>query len=282
MPERISREMFRDKKGAEIEQAQEEEYYPEDNYTPWKKNNMDSFMSNLSKGSGFLLVIVGAGIFILVALFVFLPMLRSPIDTKPITDMEAKLKKMEARLTEMDQNYQKVAQLAIQEDKLDQVSTRLDKLSANTTQRLDQLSKEMESSHRQGAPARTEPASKTPAAKEVKPETAHQKPATHGKADATPKKPAPVKKESVTVEPTKVESAPKAESAPKTEAAVPAKTAEAPEKKASAVKYHEVKPQETLYSISRSYGMNVDTLKRINNLGAADNIRIGQKLKVSQ
>ena len=130
MSERISRDTFRDKRGTEAEQGSDEDYYPEDAYSPWKKGNVESFMSNLSKSSGLLLVIVGAGVFVLLALFVFLPMLRSPADTKPITEMEAKLKKMEIKLAEMEQNYQKVAQLALQEDKLEQVSARLDKLGA--------------------------------------------------------------------------------------------------------------------------------------------------------
>ena len=92
MSERNSRDTFRDKRGTGAEQGSDEDYYPEDAYSPWKKNNMESFMSNLSKSSGLLLVIVGAGVFILVALFVFLPMLRNPADTKPITEMDAKMK----------------------------------------------------------------------------------------------------------------------------------------------------------------------------------------------
>ncbi len=149
MPERISRDTFRDKRGTEAEQGPDEDYYPEDAYSPWKKGNVESFMSNLSKNSGLLLVIVGACVFVLLAFFVFLPMLQNPADTKPITEMEAKLKKMETKLAEMEQNYQKVAQLALQEDKLEQVSARLDKLGASTTQRLDQMTREIESIHKQ-------------------------------------------------------------------------------------------------------------------------------------
>ena len=233
MPERISRDTFRDKRGTEAEQGPDEDYYPEDAYSPWKKGNVESFMSNLSKSSGLLLVILGAGVFVLLAFFVFLPMLRSPADTKPITEMEVKLKKMEAKLAEMEQNYQKVAQLALQEDKFEQVSAMLDKLGASTTQRLDQLTREIETIHKQPAPQKTD-------------------------------------------------SAPKQLVTPKTEAVIPAKPVETPEKKATTEKYHEVKPQETLFGIGRTYGLTVDELRRLNNMGPEDMLRTGQKLKVSK
>ena len=168
MSERNSRDSFRDKKGAATEQGSDEDYYTEDVYSPWKKGNVESFMSNLSKSSGLLLVIIGAGVFILVALFVFLPMLRSPSDTRPNTEMDTKLKKMEAKMIEMEQNYQKVAQLALQED---QVSGRIDKL----TQRLDLMAREIEMTHKQPAQVKTESPTKQPIAQE-KPEPATKQP----------------------------------------------------------------------------------------------------------
>ena len=168
MSERNSRDSFRDKKGAATEQGSDEDYYTEDVYSPWKKGNVESFMSNLSKSSGLLLVIIGAGVFILVALFVFLPMLRSPSDTKPNMEMDTKLKKMEAKMIEMEQNYQKVAQLALQED---QVSGRIDKL----TQRLDLMAREIEMTHKQPAQVKTESPTKQPIAQD-KPEPATKQP----------------------------------------------------------------------------------------------------------
>lgn len=234
MPERISRETFRDKRGTETEQGSDEDYYPEDAYSPWKKGNVEGFMSNLSKSSSVLLVIIGAGVFFLLAFFVFLPMLRSPADTKPITEMGEKLKKLEVKLAEMEQNYQKVAQLALQEDKFEQVSARLDKLATSTTQRLDHVTREIETFRKQiAAPAKTD-------------------------------------------------SAPKQAVTPKTEAAVPVKPVETPEKKAAAEKYHEVKPKETLYGIGRIYGVTVDELRRLNNMGPTDMVRSGQSLKVGK
>jgi LysM repeat protein len=258
MPERISRDSFRDKRGADAEHGSDEDYYPEDAYSPWKKGNTESFMANLSKSSGLLIVIIGVGVFILLAVFVFLPMLRGPADTKPIAEMDAKLKKMEAKLSEIEQNYQKVAQLALQEDKIDQVSVRLDKLGASTMQRLDQMSRELDTIHKQSAQVKTDSSPKQPAAQ--------------GKTEQGLKLPAPLK----------IEGGVKQTAAPRTESAAVSKPVETPEKKVTTVKYHEVKPKETLYGIGRTYGVSVDELRRLNNMGPAGMARTGQKLKVSQ
>jgi LysM repeat protein len=61
--------------------------------------------------------------------------------------------------------------------------------------------------------------------------------------------------------------------------AVPRKTAKAPAKKA-AVKNHTVKAGETLYGISRKYGLSVDQLMQMNNLAKGAVIKPGQRLKV--
>jgi LysM repeat protein len=47
------------------------------------------------------------------------------------------------------------------------------------------------------------------------------------------------------------------------------------------IKVHEVRPGETLYSISRRYGLTVDQLRTYNNLSKDTAIRPGQKLKLS-
>ncbi|MFO7495770.1 MAG: LysM domain-containing protein [Desulfobacterales bacterium] len=76
-------------------------------------------------------------------------------------------------------------------------------------------------------------------------------------------------------------SAPPAAAAPKAAApkAVPQKTALAPAKKA-APKTHTVKAGETLYGISRSYGVSIDQLLRMNNLAKGAVIQPGQRLTV--
>lgn len=62
--------------------------------------------------------------------------------------------------------------------------------------------------------------------------------------------------------------------------AVPQKTAAAPAKKAAA-KTHTVKAGETIYGISRSYGLSVDQLLQMNKLAKGAVIQPGQRLTVS-
>ena len=51
--------------------------------------------------------------------------------------------------------------------------------------------------------------------------------------------------------------------------------------KTASAKVHVVKAGETLYQISRQYGLTVDQLKKINKMGSDVTIRPGQELKVS-
>jgi LysM repeat protein len=64
--------------------------------------------------------------------------------------------------------------------------------------------------------------------------------------------------------------------------AKPAPTTPAKNTKAAAPKMHVVKAGETLYQISRKYGLTVDQLKKLNDLGKDVTIRPGQELVVSQ
>ncbi len=58
---------------------------------------------------------------------------------------------------------------------------------------------------------------------------------------------------------------------------VPVKT---PKKIKKRPQYHQVTPQETLYSISRQYGLSVDQLRNLNKLAPGVAIHPGQKLRV--
>ncbi len=60
------------------------------------------------------------------------------------------------------------------------------------------------------------------------------------------------------------------------------KTKPASVKASAPVKYHVVKPDETLYRVAVSNGISVDKLRKLNQLGPNDNtIRVGQRLRVS-
>ena len=60
---------------------------------------------------------------------------------------------------------------------------------------------------------------------------------------------------------------------------------QAPHKEAPASaskRQHEVKKGETLYQIAKKYGLTVDQVRKLNNLGPNDGIKPGQKLTVSK
>lgn len=61
-----------------------------------------------------------------------------------------------------------------------------------------------------------------------------------------------------------------------------AKPSTAPKPAASAEKkYHTVQKGDTLYGISKKYGIGVEELRKLNNLSAGQSLRTGQKLVVS-
>jgi hypothetical protein len=51
--------------------------------------------------------------------------------------------------------------------------------------------------------------------------------------------------------------------------------------KAKPVQYHTVQKGDTLYSLSRRYGLTVDRMRRINSLKADEPLKLGQKLRVT-
>ena len=69
--------------------------------------------------------------------------------------------------------------------------------------------------------------------------------------------------------------------APKAATAGPPPAKKAATRKASAVKIHTVVAGDTLYGISRRYGISMEKLKSINNLTDDTVLDVGQRLKVS-
>jgi membrane-bound lytic murein transglycosylase D len=69
-----------------------------------------------------------------------------------------------------------------------------------------------------------------------------------------------------------------------TQAATPAKVEQAPvqkvETQTSSYSFHTVSAGETLFSISKRYGMSVEELKQLNSLGSQNLITVGQKLRI--
>jgi LysM repeat protein len=70
------------------------------------------------------------------------------------------------------------------------------------------------------------------------------------------------------------------EARPAEKAAKPAVASPAKKPPVTKAQYHEVRKGETLYRISKQYGLSVDALLRLNGLGPKSVIHPGQKLKV--
>jgi LysM repeat protein len=61
---------------------------------------------------------------------------------------------------------------------------------------------------------------------------------------------------------------------------IPEEESEKDSGKEADIHYHQVQPGETLYRISLKYGISVDGLRKLNNIGPEAIIYVGQKLKV--
>lgn len=158
----------------------------------------------------------------------------------PDPAMEA-VKALDARVLQLEQS------IAVLNEKLqtpadDDTKTRLDKIEASAFQRIEALEQKTEN-----IAAGLSSAKKQIAVSEAKPASSAQ--------HKEPSKAKPAAK--------------KATSTKKSDAPAKAKTST-----------HLVKSGETAYSVSKKYGMSVDELKRLNNLGASNTIVPGQKLKV--
>ena len=61
---------------------------------------------------------------------------------------------------------------------------------------------------------------------------------------------------------------------------IPKEASEKGSGKEAEIHYHQVQPGETLYRISLKYGISVEELRKLNNIGPEAVIYVGQKLKV--
>lgn len=150
------------------------------------------------------------------------------------------VKALEARVLQLEQTIVTINE-KLQVSSTDEIKARLDKIESSAFQRIDAL--EQKADH---LSANISSARKQVAAVESKPAADKQK--DSAKAKQVVKKDAQAKQ---------------ANSAAKTKSAT-----------------HLVKSGETAYSVSKKYGMSVDELRRMNNLGASNTIVPGQKLKV--
>ena len=211
--------------GEKAEQGSKEEYFDEEEYSPWAEGKSQNKNIKLAKPPALLLLLSLA----IIALVVVLLMLLFNGDADPIAQqkldaMESRLLALEERLDKYEAIDEKVTRIWEQAKSFEKFKDRFDRSEASTSLRMDHLTMSLETLQKQ--------------------------------VNASQKK---------------------AVAAPVT---TPPKASAAPSGPKAKIAYHEVKAGETLYSISKQYGMTVEELLKLNRMKSGSVIVVGQKLIV--
>ena len=193
---------------------------------------------------GLLIGVVLVGACVLLVLLVAFPK-KPPLDVERLETLQARIDQFEERIVQLEAGQLELAQFRTQGQRAEQLLGRMDQLEETTAQRMEELSQKLV-------------AVETLASKPPPPQPA-PKPPKAAVAAKPPPKPAP-------------------KAAAQKPATKPAAPKPAPAKAAG--EYHTVKAGETLYRISRQYGLSVEKLSQLNGLSGTD-IRVGQRLRVS-
>lgn len=201
----------------------------------------ETSLRNFLEGRGKLLILGGIGIFVLVLLAVIFSSGKETVSERQLQDILARLDVLESRLVGMEN----------QESGRQQALVRMQGDFSILTMRVDKLSREMKEQSTEVAARREQPAATTP--------RPTQQPAQQTTPQAA--QPAAPKPAAATAQ-------------PKPQASAPAQPA------AAKPVLHEVSAGETLFRISRNYGVSVDEIRQLNKLGPNDVIRPGQVLTI--
>jgi len=222
-------------------QPLEDDNYDGPDYTGMGAEGLGTAASGIMRRYGLLIGLVILGICVLLVLLVAFPK-KPPVDTARLDSLTARIDQLQKQIDQLATDYGELAELKIQGKRAEQLLGRMDQLEKTTAQRMEELSQKLIAMEKQGLQPKPPPtAPKPPAAKP---------PATKPPAKTSTKK---------------------ATKSPSSKPAAPT----------PAVKYHTVQAGETLYRISRKYGITVDTLIQINKLSGT-NINTGDKLRVSK
>ncbi len=207
--------------------TEEEEYFDEEQYSPWADQEKSKKGGGLNKTKALFGLLLGAIVALIVALLV-LVMGGGPGGVSPqqMAQLEERLQKLEERLDKFEAIDEKVTRIWEQAKSFETFKDRFERSEASMSLRMDHLTMSLETMQKQLSEAQaTVPAAKAPA-KVDDPET-------------TPKA-------------------------------------------AAKTQYHQVKPGDTLYSISKKYDLKVDQLLQLNQMKPGSVIQPGQKLIVGQ
>lgn len=231
----------------------DKDYSAESAYA-YNKERSETLLSAAGKNTGLFYGIIGTVLFAIVALIIALPMLMKGSNSQANKDLENRIKMLETKLGEIEAKTVKLGQMTHQDERIDQIVNRLNSMELAIAQKMDQLNRDINELRRSGGVRADASAGKHEAAAAKPVPQTTEKPGT-----AAVKPPAPVK--------------------PQPEKPTSAETKPAPNDATSAG-YHTVQPQETIFRISKQYGISQDELRKLNNLGPNDPIKVGQKLRV--
>lgn len=231
----------------------DKDYSAESAYA-YTKDRSETLLSAAGKNTGLFYGLIGTVLFAIVALIIVLPMLMKGSNSQASKDLEARIKALETKLGEIEAKTVKLGQMTHQDERIDQIVNRINSMDLAIAQKFDQLNRDINDMRRTGGAKADASAGKHEAAAPKPAPPATEKPGAAAVKPAPPAKPQPEKAASTETKP------------------VP--------NGGTSAGYHTVQPQETIFRISKQYGISQDELRRLNNLGPNDPIKVGQKLRV--
>jgi LysM repeat protein len=213
--------------GEKTDQSEQDQYFDEEEYSPWDEGKSQNKDNKLKKPPALILLLASA----IVALVAVLLMLLLSGDSNSIAQqkldaLEGRIIALEERLDKYEAIDEKVTRIWEQAKSFEKFKDRFDRSEASMSLRMDHLTMSLEAMQKQ--------------------------------LDSSQKKSASPPSESASE---------KSTTSPKT-------------KTKTKIKYHQVKAGETLYSISKQYGLKVEELLKLNRMKSGSVIVVGQKLIV--
>lgn len=212
--------------GEKSDQSAQEEYFDEEEYSPWAEGKSQKKENKLMKPPAlFMLLAIAIIALVGVLLMLLLNSNSDPIGQQKLDALEGRIMALEERLDKYEAIDEKVTRIWEQAKSFETFKDRFERSEASMSLRMDHLTMSLETMQKQM--------------------TAAQKKAASPPAESATEK---------------LTASPK----PKTD-----------------IKYHIVKAGETVYSISKQYGLKVEELLNLNRMKSGSVIVVGQKLIVS-
>ncbi len=234
------------------EEIQKEEYFDEEQYSPWAKQTESANGGPLKKIPAVFLLLCLSIVTCVAALLILLFSGRGgTLPDKQLYALESRVQQLEDRLDKYEAIDEKVTRIWEQAKSFEKFKDRFDRTEASMSLRMDHLTMSLENLQKQSSKAKQPPAQNPENLENLqkylnKPEQPSEKPPEQ-EASETKQSPAQTGAESQT-------------------------------------EYHTIVKGDTVYSISRQYNLPVETLLKLNGLNNDDvlNLKVGQKLIVRQ